>query len=68
MNKTLDLNNCNVAEMSIQELEMVDGGLFPLVIGGYVITAKAAGWAAAGLAATGIFAAGVYSGYQDAAK
>ena len=42
-------------ELNIQELEEINGGLFPIVIGGVVITAKAA-------AAGGVFLAGVGAG------
>ena len=51
-------------ELNAQELEEVNGGIFPIVIAGVVITAKTAAWIAAGCA----FAAGVYVGYQEAAN
>lgn len=42
-------------ELNVQELEGINGGFFPLVIGGITITAKAA-------AAGGVFLAGVGTG------
>jgi len=51
-------------ELNITELREIEGGFFPIVVFGVVITAKAAAWIIAGC----IFAAGVYVGYKDAAK
>lgn len=64
----VDNENAGLVSLNGEEMEGTDGGIFPLVIGGVVITAKAAGWIAAGTAAAGIFGAGVYVGYQQAAK
>ncbi|MCL4642133.1 MULTISPECIES: hypothetical protein [Olivibacter] len=66
--KTTEMENLGLQELSLQEMEENTGGLFPIVIGGVVITAKAAGWIGAGVAAAGIFGAGVYSGYRSAAQ
>ncbi|MDR2475285.1 MAG: class IIb bacteriocin, lactobin A/cerein 7B family [Bacteroidales bacterium] len=66
--KTLDLNAYGVSEMNAAEMRQTDGGIFPLVICGVVITAKAAAWIAGGCVAAGIFGAGVYVGYQEAAN
>lgn len=49
-------------ELSANELRNIDGGLFPIVILGVVITAKTAAWIIAGC----VFAAGVYVGYKEA--
>lgn len=59
-----NLNNAYMAEMSQTEMQEINGGLFPIVIFGVAISAKAA---AAALAA-GIFAAGCYVGYKEAAN
>ena len=48
-------------ELDEMELKEVDGGFFPIVILGVVISAKAAAWILAG----SIFAAGVYVGYVE---
>lgn len=66
--KTIEMENFGVQELSLTEMEENTGGLFPLVIGGVVITAKAAGWIGAGVAAAGIFGAGAYVGYRSAAE
>ena len=47
---------------SMEEMQEVKGGLFPLVIGGVVITAKAVAYAAAIT-----FGVGYYVGYRQAA-
>lgn len=59
----MELKNVNVMELDAQQMNEVEGGIFPIVILGVVITAKTAAWIAAG----GIFAAGVYVGYREAA-
>ncbi|HWS00477.1 MAG TPA: class IIb bacteriocin, lactobin A/cerein 7B family [Prolixibacteraceae bacterium] len=51
-------------ELNEFELKKVDGGIFPVVILGVVITTKAAAWIIAGC----VFAAGAYVGYQEAAE
>lgn len=51
-------------ELEKNELEKIEGGLFPVVIFGIVITAKAAAYIVAGA----VFAAGVYMGYREAAE
>lgn len=58
-----NLKNVYMTEMSIQEMQEVEGGLFPLVIGGVVITAKAVAYAAAAIT----FGIGCYVGYREAA-
>ncbi|MBF8964382.1 class IIb bacteriocin, lactobin A/cerein 7B family [Pontibacter sp. FD36] len=62
------MENLNVVQLKVEELENINGGIFPIVIAGVVISAKTAGWIAAGTAAAGLFGAGVYVGYQEAAK
>jgi lactobin A/cerein 7B family class IIb bacteriocin len=51
-------------ELSEFELKNVDGGLFPIVILGVMVSAKAAAWIIAGC----VFAAGAYVGYQEASE
>ena len=64
----LNLKACGVSEMTDLEVRETNGGIFPLVILGVVITAKAAAWIAAGTVAAAAFAAGVYVGYTDAVE
>lgn len=48
-------------EMSMSEMENVNGGIFPIVIWGVAISGKTV----AAIAAGSIFAAGVYVGYKN---
>ncbi|QNL51728.1 class IIb bacteriocin, lactobin A/cerein 7B family [Olivibacter sp. SDN3] len=66
--EALKMENYGVQELSLTEMEENNGGLFPLVIAGVTISAKAAGWTAAGAGAAGIFGAGAYVGYKEAGK
>jgi lactobin A/cerein 7B family class IIb bacteriocin len=63
----LDLNAYGVSEMNDAEMRETDGGIFPVVILGVVITKKAAAWICAGAAVGGLFAAGTCVGYRQAA-
>ncbi|WP_164112807.1 MULTISPECIES: class IIb bacteriocin, lactobin A/cerein 7B family [Sphingobacterium] len=58
---TLDLNKMGLQELSSTEVVEVEGGIFPIVIAGVVISGKTAAWIAAG----SIFAAGVYAGLTE---
>lgn len=51
-----------LSALNEHELNEVNGGIFPIVIFGVTITAKAAGYAAGGTAAAGLFGYGVYRG------
>jgi lactobin A/cerein 7B family class IIb bacteriocin len=66
--KDLNLDVCSVQEMNNEEMRITEGGIFPIVILGVVITAKTAAWIGAGVAAAGVFGAGVYAGYNSAAN
>lgn len=59
MNKNVT-NNFGV-ELTPEEMVNVNGGIFPIVVLGVTISAKAA----AAITAGSIFAAGVYVGYQE---
>ncbi len=54
-----------IQELTFDEVGEVNGALFPIIIAGYVITAKGAAIATVGLAAVGAFGVGVYNGYQS---
>lgn len=57
----LELITLGLQEMDVNEMENVEGGIFPIVIAGVVISGKTAAWIAAG----SIFAAGVYAGLTE---
>lgn len=56
-----NLENLNLQELSFEEQVNIEGGIFPIVIAGVVISGKTAAWVAAG----SIFAAGVYAGLKE---
>ncbi|QIX62962.1 hypothetical protein FY528_07500 [Hymenobacter lutimineralis] len=65
-NFSAQLEEFGVISMNAEDMQQVEGGLFPIVVLGVVITAEAAGWIAAGTVAAGLFGAGVYVGYTTA--